>query len=127
MNSLIIKAHTDTNIPIQLLNQLWESSENHIRNTMPHIKESDPKFVAEVAKIFWNKIQHSDIQVVKEKYMSKDNFIREGNKWLNALANDNYVAAKEHFPQLVQNSLNQILEKGRVDYLKKMAEELNKK
>jgi len=57
---------------------------------------------------------------------SRDKYKEASREFLDAIQNDNYVAAKEHFPNVVDNKLKTIINSLKDGYLRNLAARKNK-
>lgn len=125
MSYIIMKAH-ETGIPADDLEVAWNSSMSQQKSQTPEIPESDPMFTKKVMDRFDNQVNMIHVDKARSIVMAREAAVQNGQEWINALAQNNYVKASEHFPKFVNSSYESLVNSHSKEFMNKFSEKLRK-
>lgn len=123
-NPLINRISAEKGISKDYLKSLWEEAENEIisnAKTATEKNKGSKQFWKNVKTKFLEKIDDLDIKEARLIMDSREKYKEASRNFLNAIQGDDYVAAKEVFPDVIENKLNTVINNLKDGYLKNMA------
>jgi hypothetical protein len=124
MNTYITLMADKYKIPKSDLVEVWKNASAKVANKNPKLQEKDPKFTSLVMTEFDNTLKTIHLEEAKFIMSERDKVTREGQKWIDALASDNYVQADGAFKGFVNASYNKMISRDAEDFIKKFAEKI---
>ena len=123
-NPLVNRLSAEKGINKDYLESIWEESKNEVvsnAKTPDQKNESKKEFWREVKKVFLEKIDELDIKEARLIMDNRDKYRDSARKFLDAIQNDNYASAQEHFPNVVDSKLKTIINSLKDGYLRNLA------
>jgi hypothetical protein len=125
MSYILLKSR-ETGISPEDLESVWKDCESSQKKDTPGIHYTDPIFTSKVMDRFDNKVNMVHVDKARRITMAREEFKRAGQSWVDALAQGNYVAAKEHFPNVVKSSFESLVDSRSKEFIAKFSEKLRK-
>lgn len=125
MSYIISKAH-ETGLPEDDLASAWDSAMVAQKADSPELPESDPMFIRKVMNRFDDTVNMIHVDKARSIVMAREESLRNGQEWINALAQNNYVTASSHFPKFVKSSYESMIDSKSKEFLTKFSEKLRK-
>jgi len=120
-----MKAH-ETGIPADDLEVAWNGAISQQKTMTPELPETDPSFTRKVMDRFDNQVNMIHVDKARSIVMARESAIQNGQEWINALAQNNYVKASEHFPKFVNSSFESLVDSKSKEFMNKFSEKLRK-
>lgn len=128
-NELIKRKSLETGVKEETLISYWKEAENEVMASAKTSIEKDKSkrpFWEQVKKKFLEKVDNLNIEEARIIMDSREKYKKASEQFLNSLQSDNYVAAKEVFPEVIETKCNIIINNMKDGYLKNMAAKRNK-
>ncbi len=128
-NPLINRLSAEKGVKKEYLESLWEESKNEViskSKTYNKKNEGTKNFWREVKSVFLEKVNNLDIKEARLIMDNREKYKEASRAFLDAIQNDNYVSAKEHFPNVIDSKLNIIINSMKDGYLRNLAAKKNK-
>lgn len=127
-NDLIIRLAQKRNLDQSLLENLWEKA---IDKQMADAKSDEERNKS--SKTFWKSVKEKFLEMVDELNYTearlimdaRDKYQDAARQFLDAINNDNYVKAKEVFPQVIKAKADILINNERRTFLKNYASKMN--
>ena len=128
-NELIDRLSVEKGITTKILVDFWDQAKNDqvlLSKTKSEKDQSNRTFWNGVKKRFMTKVDDLDITEAKSIMNARDRFNDASNQFLDALQNNNYVKAKEVFPEIVAAKSDIIINNMKQGYLKNLSQKSKK-
>jgi hypothetical protein len=123
-NSYITLKANEVGIAPADLETAWDSAVSTQKIESPELPETDPMFTRKVMDKFDKQVDMIHVEKARSIIMAREESVRHGQSWVDALAQGNYVKANEVFPNFVKSSYNSIVDSKSKEFLAKFAEKL---
>ena len=124
-NELIDRLSASKGIDERILNRFWDSAKSDqilFAKTKNEKDQSNRNFWVGVKERVMTKVDDLDITEAKSIMDARDRFNDASVQFLDALQNNNYVKAKEVFPDIVAAKTDLIINNLKQGYLKNLAQ-----
>jgi len=124
-NELIDRLSAEKGIDETILNDFWEQAKNDqilFAKTKVEKDQSNRNFWVGVKERFMKKVDDLDITEARSIMDARDRFNDASVQFLDALQNNNYIKAKEVFPDIVSAKTDLIINNFKQGYLKNLAQ-----
>ena len=125
-SSYIGKVEKRTGIPKKKLESLWEECVKQETNSATHPKSSK-KFWEKVTKRFETRLDEITIQEAKTIMSERDALKSRIEGFLNSMAQEDYVGAKENLPKMLDSSWSILINSRKDSYLKELGRKVQNK
>jgi hypothetical protein len=125
---LINRLSAEKGIKIEYLKELWDESKNEViakAKTPTEKNEGKKEFWREVKSVFLEKINELDIKEARLIMDNREKYKDASQRFLDAIQNDNYVAAKDIFPDVIETKTNIVINSLKDGYLRNLAAKKN--
>ena len=123
MNDFIARKSIETGVEKETLETLWESAKDKANNGIP--KKDTKKYWQEVKRIFNEEVDKLNIQEARNIMDNRDGYEEAAGLFLDAIQNDDYIAAKKIFPDVMKSKCDNIINNHKEGYLKNFAAKTN--
>lgn len=125
MSYILLKSQ-ETGISPDVLETVWADCENKQKIDNPELPQIDPAFTSKVMSKFDDKVNMMNVEKARSMIMAREEAKRVGQKWIDSLAQNNYVQAKEEFPKFVKSAFESIVNSKSKEFIEKFSDKLRK-
>lgn len=124
--SFIQKVEKKTGIPRKTLEHIWNESvkQEKMENKNP---KSSKRFWKGVSTRFHNRLDEIEIQEARTVMSERDNLKRGIEQFMNSIAKEDYVGAKENMPSMVDSAWKSLINSKKDYYLRELAKKTQRK
>lgn len=115
-----------TGIPKEKLESIWEECVTEETNFSKHSKSSKT-FWKDVTKRFENRLDEIEIQEARTIMSERDALKSRIEGFLNSMAQEDYVGAKENLPKMLDSSWSILINSRKDSYLKELGKRVQNK